>query len=231
MNLLEDKVYKEWVKSHLHERQSGKCIGCLDFFQSRNLEIDHIEAKSKGGSDEPSNLQLLCSTCNRMKGTSSQAVFLTKTAKLRKGKSSKGVDFGLSNSKIYSEHDWSFREVAEEILRESGMPEKLVQKELRRLYPHGFLTSSDIKDAEHAAHIYKMKIEEKEEEKKKKKYEKFREKIRKREGYDPNCVDGCYTNYLRRLKHKDDKTDFEKRLIEDDYYMVDEEDWESRFRY
>ena len=146
MNLLEDKVYKEWVKSHLYERQNGKCIGCLDFFQNRNLEVDHVEAKSKGGSDEPSNLQLLCSTCNRMKGASSQAVFLTKTAKLRKGKSSEGVDFGLSNSKIYSEHDWSFREVAEEILREAGMSEKRIRKELMRLYPHGFLPTCDICD-------------------------------------------------------------------------------------
>lgn len=155
MNLLEDKVYKEWVKSHLYERQSGKCIGCLDFFQNRNLEVDHVEAKSKGGSDEPSNLQLLCSTCNRMKGTSSQAVFLTKTAKLRKGKSSDGIDFGLSNSKIYSEHDWSFREVAEEVLREAGMTEDEVQKELRRLYPHGFLPTSKIEDAHHSALRYK----------------------------------------------------------------------------
>lgn len=32
------------------------------------MQVDHIRPKSKGGSDKPSNLQLLCPTCNRKKG-------------------------------------------------------------------------------------------------------------------------------------------------------------------
>jgi len=34
----------------------------------RGLEIDHIHPKSAGGSDDPSNLQVLCTSCNTSKG-------------------------------------------------------------------------------------------------------------------------------------------------------------------
>lgn len=34
----------------------------------RGLEIDHIHPKSAGGSDEPDNLQVLCTSCNTSKG-------------------------------------------------------------------------------------------------------------------------------------------------------------------
>ena len=37
-------------------------------FETRNLEIDHIVPKSKGGGDYIENYQLLCGHCNRTKG-------------------------------------------------------------------------------------------------------------------------------------------------------------------
>ena len=163
MELLEDKVYKDWVKSYLYSKQNKRCIGCLDEYSKRNTEIDHIEPKSKGGSDEPSNLQLLCSTCNRIKGTSSQSVFLAKTAHLRIGKSTEGMDFDSYNLETYSEHDWSFREVAEEILREVGMPKKEIRKTLKRCYPHGFLPNVDLEPVENAAREYDYEVNQKEE--------------------------------------------------------------------
>lgn len=33
------------------------------------LSIDHIKPKSKGGTDDPMNLRVLCTTCNSAKGT------------------------------------------------------------------------------------------------------------------------------------------------------------------
>ena len=36
----------------------------------KNLEIDHVIPKAKGGRDSIENLQLLCQKCNREKGTS-----------------------------------------------------------------------------------------------------------------------------------------------------------------
>ena len=37
------------------------------------MEVDHVLPKAKGGTDQPSNLQLLCSGCNRSKGSRTMA--------------------------------------------------------------------------------------------------------------------------------------------------------------
>ena len=52
----------------LYGRQEGICNGCLVLFPFRNLTVDHIVPQSKGGSDHPDNLQLLCGACNSKKG-------------------------------------------------------------------------------------------------------------------------------------------------------------------
>lgn len=52
--------------------QEGKCNGCQMLVPFRNMIIDYIVAKSKGGTDAPDNLQLLCSACNSMKGNRTQ---------------------------------------------------------------------------------------------------------------------------------------------------------------
>jgi site-specific DNA-methyltransferase (adenine-specific) len=56
------------VKERLYKEQNGLCNGCKAQFEIRNLEIDHIIPKSKGGGDYYENYQLLCGACNRMKG-------------------------------------------------------------------------------------------------------------------------------------------------------------------
>ena len=52
----------------LYGEQEGDCAGCDTHFEARNLEVDHIIARNKGGTDHLENLQLLCSNCNRIKG-------------------------------------------------------------------------------------------------------------------------------------------------------------------
>lgn len=52
----------------LYGRQSGNCGGCALHFEARNLTVDHIIARSKGGTDHLENLQLLCGQCNAVKG-------------------------------------------------------------------------------------------------------------------------------------------------------------------
>ena len=55
-------------KKELYGSQAGNCKGCNTYFQLRNLEVDHIIASSQGGTDLIENLQLLCGSCNRIKG-------------------------------------------------------------------------------------------------------------------------------------------------------------------
>ncbi|MCY4526363.1 MAG: DNA methyltransferase [Anaerolineaceae bacterium] len=65
-------------RTHKHELfglQEGLCEGCCHAFPFRNFTVDHIIAKSRGGTDHLDNLQLLCNACNSMKGTRSQAEF------------------------------------------------------------------------------------------------------------------------------------------------------------
>jgi site-specific DNA-methyltransferase (adenine-specific) len=56
------------VKERLYKQQDGKCNACGQNFESRNLEIDHIVPQLKGGGDYYENYQLLCGSCNRIKG-------------------------------------------------------------------------------------------------------------------------------------------------------------------
>ena len=55
-------------RKRLYGEQSGGCGGCAGHFEARHLEVDHIIARRKGGTDHPDNLQLLCGACNRVKG-------------------------------------------------------------------------------------------------------------------------------------------------------------------
>ena len=58
----------ESIKQRLYKEQDGKCNACREDFKIWNLEIDHIIPKSRGGGDYYENYQLLCGSCNRIKG-------------------------------------------------------------------------------------------------------------------------------------------------------------------
>ena len=62
----------------LYGVQEGVCAGCRVHFPFRNLTIDHVVPRAKGGQDNPENLQLLCGACNSKKGTGSQAELVAK---------------------------------------------------------------------------------------------------------------------------------------------------------
>ena len=65
-------------KKHLYGQQAGNCNGCSTHFEMRHLEVDHIIAKSQGGTDHIENLQLLCGNCNRVKGNRGQEYLIAK---------------------------------------------------------------------------------------------------------------------------------------------------------
>lgn len=55
-------------KELLYHSQNGKCKGCKYDLPIHVLTIDHITPRSRGGLDSVGNLQLLCHTCNAIKG-------------------------------------------------------------------------------------------------------------------------------------------------------------------
>lgn len=58
-------VYERPPKSLIYKRDSNKCQYCGS---TKNLTIDHVIPKSKGGKDTWDNLVVACSPCNSKKG-------------------------------------------------------------------------------------------------------------------------------------------------------------------
>lgn len=61
---------------HLHAKQFGLCNGCREPLKLRHLAVDHIIPRKKGGTHELNNLQLLCTSCNSVKGKRSQSYLM-----------------------------------------------------------------------------------------------------------------------------------------------------------
>ena len=65
-----DKYFK-YNKGSLLGRY--KCSHCGRKFRKKYIDIDHIVPRSRGGSNELTNLQALCRYCNRSKGNNTEA--------------------------------------------------------------------------------------------------------------------------------------------------------------
>ena len=64
-----EEVTPKKYKKTLYGEQEGYCNLCRVHFHMRNLTIDHILSRKKGGRNNPENLQLLCQACNSKKGS------------------------------------------------------------------------------------------------------------------------------------------------------------------
>lgn len=51
---------------YLYCIQRGKCAICFEYLFGK-FEVDHIKPLSKDGDNSPSNIQLLCPKCNKVK--------------------------------------------------------------------------------------------------------------------------------------------------------------------
>ena len=56
------------VKRALYDQQGGRCNGCEWPMPIHALAIDHIQPRAQEGADVDANLQLLCPSCNSIKG-------------------------------------------------------------------------------------------------------------------------------------------------------------------
>ena len=69
-------------KHVLYGEQEGLCAGCKGDFPFKLFEVDHVVPRSRGGTDHLSNLQLLCASCNRIKGDRPQEYLMARLAEL-----------------------------------------------------------------------------------------------------------------------------------------------------
>ena len=65
-------------KHVLYGQQESRCGGCQMDFPFKIFEVDHIIPRSRGGTNHPENLQLLCSHCNRVRGNDTQERLISK---------------------------------------------------------------------------------------------------------------------------------------------------------
>ena len=89
----------ESVRRALFAVQRGTCPGCGIYLPHYlRFEVDHIVALADDGRTEEQNLQLLCSYCNRIKGTKGKDGYRLKMAELRDDNLATGVmvDEGLA---------------------------------------------------------------------------------------------------------------------------------------
>ncbi len=69
-------------KHILYGQQEGRCRGCRTHFEFRHFDVDHKVPQSKGGGGYIENLQLLCASCNRIKGDRPQEYLVARLAEL-----------------------------------------------------------------------------------------------------------------------------------------------------
>lgn len=56
----------------IHARDAGRCVYCLS---PRELTLDHLTPRSKGGTDDPENLVTACLSCNSARQDKSMAAW------------------------------------------------------------------------------------------------------------------------------------------------------------
>jgi len=66
----------------IFDMQNGKCGICSTKKTMKQMHIDHIKPLSKGGSNWPKNLQLLCAKCNKSKWAKDPLDYMRELGKL-----------------------------------------------------------------------------------------------------------------------------------------------------
>ena len=73
------------VKRGLAQIQEYKCMFCGVRRKLPSFQIDHVNPVVRGGSNQTSNLQLLCSSCNQRKGIQTNEEFYTRYQRTLRG--------------------------------------------------------------------------------------------------------------------------------------------------
>ena len=70
------------LKQELMRRQDNTCVYCGHRRIARSLDIDHILPAVRGGSNDTSNLQVICRPCNQRKGLQTDEEFRVRYSRL-----------------------------------------------------------------------------------------------------------------------------------------------------
>jgi 5-methylcytosine-specific restriction endonuclease McrA len=62
------KLTSKGMRSDIYKRDKHKCQYCSKKFPDKELTLDHVFPKSRGGSNEATNLVTACKACNNRKG-------------------------------------------------------------------------------------------------------------------------------------------------------------------
>lgn len=77
-NIIKRKNLPQSTRITVYNKAEGRCAICGDFVPYDDFTIDHIEPLSKGGDNEPENLQCTCRFCNFLKGNLPDQEFMDK---------------------------------------------------------------------------------------------------------------------------------------------------------
>jgi 5-methylcytosine-specific restriction endonuclease McrA len=64
----EHPAVRRTMRKHILQMYGRKCFACGKTLSDDEITIDHIVARSRGGTGDQANLQVLCGECNRTKG-------------------------------------------------------------------------------------------------------------------------------------------------------------------
>ena len=56
------------TRAAVFHRDGGLCVYCRASIDDTDMEVDHLVASSRGGSNDPKNLVTACAACNGEKG-------------------------------------------------------------------------------------------------------------------------------------------------------------------
>ncbi|NBS86595.1 MAG: HNH endonuclease [Verrucomicrobia bacterium] len=72
---MENDPVPDSLRYRVLKKAGGKCELCGALKQDTTLHIDHIVPRSRGGSNDESNLQILCFKCNLGKSNKDETDF------------------------------------------------------------------------------------------------------------------------------------------------------------
>ena len=70
------------IKDTLYGNQKVRCNLCQKWTEYKFMEVDHMTPRAKGGPDDGSNLQLLCTHCNKIKGAGTMEAAIVRLEEL-----------------------------------------------------------------------------------------------------------------------------------------------------